>query len=68
MNIVDFFNPQDETHQLALAYFAETRQWPKGFLPPNVEQPENWETQLLDKMVSIWTEEYLKKIPVKQVH
>lgn len=54
MNVVEFFDVNNDEHLQAWAHLERVGTWPKGFLPASIEMPPVWATGIAFKMADAW--------------
>ena len=64
MTIIEWFDIKNIDHIRAYEHMAKTGQWPKGFVPDDIEFVTNWNILIMSKMADeyvrgfIWNEDY----------
>ena len=60
MTIVAYFDPHNIEHIKAYRYLTTKGEWPKDFLPKNIDMTMQWQVGIMSKLASAWVEEFLK--------
>ena len=60
MKITDWFNVKDINHLKAYQHLQKTGNWPKDFLPSNIESPQLWQVELAVKLANAYVSEQIK--------
>ena len=51
MNLVEWFDIRETDHFMAYKHLMKNGMWPEGFIPDDVEIPNNWQVSLMGNIV-----------------
>ena len=54
MNVVHWFDPENDSHLRAWKHLSDTGSWPVGFIPEGTLFPTMWQSQIAFKMADKW--------------
>ena len=64
MNIVQFFDVNDDNHLKAFVTLLETGSFPPNFIPSNIEYVDNWNNKISNKVSLTYCKNELDKLTV----